>query len=101
MLSQDFIQEMKVRLIEQKAKLEQDLSGLKAHEELGADIDSNAQEVESDDVSREVIFKIQTDLDKIAKALVKIDAGNYGIDDEGKEISHERLNALPWADKAL
>ena len=69
MLSQEFVQEMKARLIVQKEKLEADLSGLQSHEELGEDMDSNAQEVESDDVSREVIAKINTDLEKISKAL--------------------------------
>ncbi|MEK7161715.1 MAG: hypothetical protein AAB729_03435 [Patescibacteria group bacterium] len=101
MLSQEFVQEMKARLIVQKEKLEADLSGLQSHEELGEDMDSNAQEVESDDVSREVIAKINTDLEKISKALEKIEAGSYGTDGEGKEISQDRLNALPWADKAL
>ena len=39
--------------------------------------------------------------EKIDKALLKIDNGTYGTDDEGKEISQERLAALPWADKAI
>lgn len=101
MLSHEFVQEMKVRLIGQKEKLEQELSGLNSHEELGGDMDSSAQEVETDDVSREVMSKIRTDLAKISRALDKIEAGSYGTDDEGKEISQERLDALPWADKAL
>ncbi len=101
MLSKEFIQEMKERLIDQKEKLETELAGLSSHEELGGDMDSNAQEVETDDVSREVMAKIKADLAKISKALNKIETGSYGIDDEGNEINQDRLNALPWADKAI
>ncbi|MFA5991051.1 MAG: hypothetical protein WC794_02265 [Candidatus Doudnabacteria bacterium] len=101
MLSKEFIQEMKERLIDQQEKLETELAGLSVHEELGGDMDSNAQEVETDDVSRDVMAKIKTDLAKISKALDKIEAGSYGTDDEGKEINQDRLNALPWADKAI
>lgn len=71
------------------------------HKELGTDLDSSIQEVEEDEVSRDVMATIKIDLVKIEKALEKIENGSYGIDDEGKEISQDRLNALPWADKAL
>ncbi len=101
MLSQTFIEEMKAKLQEQKAKLEGDLSGLTAHQELGSDMDSSVQEVEGDEVSRDVMEKIQEDLKKINLALEKIEAGSYGTDSNGKEISEERLRALPWADKAI
>jgi RNA polymerase-binding transcription factor DksA len=37
----------------------------------------------------------------VNKALNKIAAGTYGIDDEGNEIPEERLRALPWADKSI
>jgi len=101
MLSQEFIQEMKARLIAQKEKLQGDLAGLAPHQELGTDLDSSAQEVEDDEVSRDVMAKIKTDLVKINRALEKIEKGSYGTDDEGKEISEERLKVLPWADIAL
>ena len=44
---------------------------------------------------------MKADLVKINKALAKIDDGSYGTDDDGNEISEERLKVLPWADKAL
>lgn len=101
MLQQSFIDEMKQKLLTAKQKLENDLSGLKVHEELGGDIDSNVQEVEDDEVSQDMITRINADLEKINKALFKIESGSYGTDDEGKEISEDRLKVLPWADKAL
>jgi len=64
-------------------------------------LDSSIQEVEDDEVSRGLIARIKSDLDKVDKALQKIEDGSYGTDDEGKEISEQRLKALPWADKAI
>ena len=101
MLSPQFVEEMKQKLLSQKAKLESDLIGLSPHEELGGDLDSNVQEVEDDEVSQDMIVRIKVDLEKIGNALVKIEKGNYGTDDSGKAISEDRLRAIPWADKAL
>jgi DnaK suppressor protein len=101
MLKHEFVQEMKTKLLEAKAKLEGDLKGLHAHTELGTDQGENAEEVELDDVNRDLMGRMQADIEKIDKALSKIEAGTYGVDDEGKEISEERLRVLPWADKAI
>jgi RNA polymerase-binding transcription factor DksA len=101
MLQQKFIDEMKQKLLAAKQKLEGGLAGLTPHEELGEDLDSNVQEVEDDEVSQDMIAKIKLDLEKIDKALEKIQAGTYGTDDDGKEIPQDRLNAIPWADKSI
>ena len=101
MLPKEFIEEMKQRLLDQKQKLEQDLQGLSAHTEMGDDEDENAEEVNVDEASRDVMALMTADIAKIEKALSKIADGSYGTDNEGKEISEARLRALPWADKAI
>jgi DnaK suppressor protein len=101
MLSQQFIEEMKNELLKNKKRLEDDLANLKPHTEMGGDIDSNVQEVEEDELNQDLISRIHSDLEKINKALQKIEQGTYGTDDEGKEIPEKRLKALPWADKAI
>jgi RNA polymerase-binding transcription factor DksA len=101
MLSQQFIDEMKQALVAQKQKLEAELKGLRAHTELGDDYDENATEVQLDDVNQDLIIRMAADLDKIEKALGKIEDGTYGAADDGREISEERLRALPWADTAI
>ena len=101
MLLPEFIEKMKLKLLAAKKKLEAELAGLKNHEELGGDLDSNVQEVEDDEVSRDLIVRMKTDLEKIDKALAKVENGSYGTDDQGQEISEARLEALPWADKAI
>lgn len=101
MVSKEFTVEMKKALLAAKQKLEEDLKGLSAHTELGGDDDSNIQEVEDDEVSRDLIARMKTDLEKIDKALAKVEDGTYGTDNDGKEISEARLKALPWADKSI
>lgn len=101
MLSQDFIAKMKTRLEDEKATLLNDLSGLQEHTEVGPEMDENATEVQIDDVNKDLIARMQSDLEKIEKALRKIEDGTYGTDDDGNEISEARLEAMPWADKAL
>ncbi len=101
MLSQDFIDEMRNKLLEEKDRLTHELASSPEHTELGREYDENAQEVELDDVNASLHERIGSDLEKIEKALQKIQAGTYGIDDNGNEISEERLRAIPWADVAI
>ncbi len=100
-LNPAFIEEMKKALLEKQQALQEELSGIASHTEEGDDLDASAQEVAEDEVNQDVIATIKSDLDKIAKALEKIQAGTYGVDEEGKAISEERLRALPWADKSI
>jgi DnaK suppressor protein len=100
-LSQQFIDEMKQKLVEEKAKLSGDLSGIPTHTDLGDDVDENADEIAINEVNLDVRERMEKDLAKIEAALEKIENGTYGIDDEGNEISEARLNAIPWADKAI
>ncbi|MEZ4180328.1 MAG: hypothetical protein R3B41_02325 [Candidatus Doudnabacteria bacterium] len=101
MLNKDFIEKMKARLIEEQAKLQEDLAGLGEHTELGTELDENAQEVEVDMVNANTRAQMSKDLEKIEKALHKIEDGTYGTDDQGNQISEARLEAMPWADVAL
>lgn len=101
MLNPKFIEEMKQELLKAKSRLQAELVGLKMHTELGTDTDANAQEVEDDELSQELIFRIRADLEKIEKAFLKIEKGTYGTDDLGKPIAEKRLRAIPWADKAI
>jgi RNA polymerase-binding transcription factor DksA len=77
------------------------MSGLVEHSEVGDELDENATEVQMDDVNQDLRRRMEDDLEKIANALQKIEAGTYGVDDDGNEISEERLRVIPWADKAI
>ena len=101
MLSQEFVMEMKAKLLEAKTRFNEDLAGLNPHTEVGNDQGENAEEVELDEVNQDMIARINSDLAKIEAALLKIEEGTYGVDAEGKEISEARLRVLPWADKAV
>ncbi len=101
MLTQEFIEKMKARLLEEKETLLKDLAGLQEHTEVGSEMDENATEVQLDDVNKDLTIRMQDDLTKIENALQKIEEGTYGTDDDGNEISEARLEVIPWADKAL
>lgn len=101
MLSQDFIEEMRAKLLAEKDRLTADFAGISDHTELGNDYDDNAQEVELDEVNTNMRFRIHSDLAKIENALAKIEAGTYGVGNDGQEISEDRLRAIPWADQAI
>ena len=101
MLSQDFIEEMKAKLLAEKDRLSADMAGMSEHTEIGRDYDENAQEVELDDVNSDMRGRMQTDLEKIDKALAKIETGTFGTAEDGQEISEDRLRAIPWADQAI
>jgi RNA polymerase-binding transcription factor DksA len=101
MLSQEFINEMKSKLLAEQERLENELKGLPTHVELGNRDDDNALEAEDDEVRRGIKTRVNADLEKVKKALDKIEGGTYGTDDEGNPIAEERLKVLPWADKAI
>lgn len=100
-LTSDFILEMKQKLLAERSRLEKELASLSAHTEVGTQTDENAEEVELDELNQNLIRRIKQDLEKIDKALKKIEAGVYGFSDDGKPIAKERLMVLPWADTSL
>ena len=101
MLRKEFIDEMKEALEAKKVELTGELAGLSSHTELGQDSEENAQEIQLDEISQDVMAVLTSDLAKIEIALQKITEGTYGTDDDGKEIGEARLRVIPWADKAI
>jgi len=101
MLSQQFIDEMKSKLLVEKVRLEEELKGLAPHTEIGNSLEDAAEEFTMDEVNRDIIARIMLDLAKIEKALLKVEDGTYGTDDDGKEIGEDRLRVIPFADKAI
>ncbi len=101
MLTPEFIEEMRQVLLQKKLQLEQELLGLQPHVELGETEEDTAAELPIDEQSQDLITHIKQDLRKIDKALAKIDAGTYGVDDEGREFAEEQLRANPYAEVAL
>lgn len=100
-LDQTFLEKMKARLLSEQARLMQELKLLPEHTELGNRDDDNAKEAEEDEVHLSIKTKVSQDLEKIAKALLKMEQGTYGTDDDGQPIAKERLEALPWADRGI
>ena len=100
-LDEEFVKKMKARLLEEEERLQQELGNLPSHTEIGSRDDDNALEAEEDDVNRGIRASLEADLEKIVRALAKIEEGTYGVGADGKPIPKERLEALPWADAAI
>lgn len=101
MLSQEFVEEMQDELLANKSRLEQELAGLPERVIMGDDLEANQDEIGPDEANMDARAIMESDLEKINKALAKIEAGTYGTDEDGNEISEARLRVIPWADKAL
>ncbi len=100
-LESTFVEMQKQRLLKEQARLRQELDLLPTHTELGSRDDENAKEAEEDELHLSIKTRVAQDLEKIAKALLKIEQGTYGIGDDGQPIAKERLEALPWAEKGI
>ena len=101
-MNKEFVEEMKAKLLEKKQTVLAELAGIPSHIELSAtDAGENSEEVEMDMVNQNLRVQLNQILTKVEKALEKVQEGTYGVDDDGVEISEERLRAVPWADKAL
>lgn len=103
------VAELKEKLLAEKSRLEGELSRLgdptevegdyeTKFQDIGNDEDENASEVEEyvDNVAVEGTLEAQ--LKDVNDALVKMEAGNYGVCEKtGEEIPLERLQAYPAA----
>ena len=112
-LTQEFLDEVKVKLMEEKSRLEAELSrfakstGTEGSYEtqftdMGSDEDERASEVEQyvDDIALE--SNLEAQLKDTLDALEKLEAGTYGICEvTGEEISEERLRIYPAARTAI
>mgnify|MGYP003419556910 FL=1 len=107
--SNEFLGEVKGKLVEEKERLSQELLRFtKANEtegsyttqfqDMGSDEDEQASEVEQyvDDIALE--SNLESQLKDVLDALEKLEAGTYGVCEEtGEMISEERLRVYPQA----
>jgi DnaK suppressor protein len=113
MLDPAVIEELKEKLLEEKARLERDLGKIakkengdyeaKYPEDLGRDQDENAEEVEEYATQISITENLEKRLKEVEDALARIEKGTYGICEncQEKEIPLERLRANPAARTCL
>lgn len=106
------MEEFKVKLLEEKKRLEKELGDV-AHkendgdyetkfEDLGRDEEDNAEEVEEYSAKVGITETLEKNLKDVDDALKRIEAGNYGICENcPEEIRIERLRAYPAARKCM
>jgi DnaK suppressor protein len=99
MLSQEFIERMRERLLEEREKFQDELNSLHSHTEVGDDEDENASEYQNDEISNDIMAQLKSEITRIDAALKRIEDGTYGKSTvSGKDISEARLEVLPWAE---
>lgn len=101
MLNTEFIEKMKVELLLEKAEVEKNISELKMPElELdNPDFDDMANDAVEDILQGSSLVVLNNLLEKINRALTRIEEGTYGICAEtGQEIPEELLEKEPWTE---
>jgi len=107
-------EELKIKLLKEKARIEKTLSPTETKkeevdreyetkfQEIDRDEEENADEMEMYESSLAADEAMKEELKKIGKALEAMDAGTYGFCANcQKEIPIERLRAYPQADTCL
>lgn len=105
-----FLEEMKHILLDEKGRLEGELTARSAkstreadhrepaYEDFGDKPEDNATEMADFDVTFNVETTLEEQMKRVQEALQRIADGTYGIDEEtGLLISEERLRANPTA----
>lgn len=112
MLDQELLSELKAKLLEEKERVEKTLNthadkdhgDFKAkYEDIGDDMEENAQEVQEYDTNIGVVEDLESRLKDIKDALAKMDAGTYGVCElnPANHIEKDRLFANPAARFAM
>jgi DnaK suppressor protein len=106
MPTQDFVQRMKDRLLEEKERLQEELSSVPEHTEMDPNADewedSSPLELQVDEVNQDIRAQLQSDLAGIERSLENVEKGTYGICAiGGEDISEARLEVLPWAESCV
>ncbi len=109
-LQKEIIEELKQKLLQEKKELEEDIKKIArplnskdehfetAFENIGSDVDENANEVEQYSDNLAIESRLEQKLGDVNKALKEIEEGTYGICRNcNQEIGIERLRANPSA----
>ena len=101
MLNQDFIDKMRARLLAEHAEVEEEIR-VASQPELemdNPDEDDLANDAVEDILQGSSLAVLKGLLDKINRALERVDNGTYGLDQEtGEAIPEAVLENEPWAE---
>lgn len=101
MLNQEFIAKMKMRLMAERAEVEEEIKQASEPELAmdNPDEDDLANDAVEDILQGSSLAVLKSLLDKIDRALERINNGSYGICQEtGKDIPEAVLDNEPWAE---
>jgi RNA polymerase-binding transcription factor DksA len=93
----EFIEEMKEALQRERQQLKGEVQATDDFPEYGRNDEDNATEIADYEVTTATNRTLEERLKNIEEALSRIEAGTYGVTEEGRLISEERLRANPAA----
>jgi RNA polymerase-binding transcription factor DksA len=96
MHTQAFIEEMKAKLIKEKAALTGEISDEETPD-YGRSEEDNATELADYEAITAATSTAKLRLEEVSEALQRVEAGTYGITEDGAMIPEERLRANPAA----
>jgi RNA polymerase-binding protein DksA len=97
--SKDFIEKQKAKLLEEKQKIEEEISKLKEFPEYSQNIDDNAQALSEYENNQSIDVQLEMVLTKVKKALKAIDEGTYGVCKKCQSnVEAGRLKIMPYAE---
>lgn len=102
MYSSEFIEKMKQRLLDEKARLEAGLQGTQSFPEYDTQSsDDIAEKIEADATNQDANSQLGSELEKVNAALARIENGTYGQTAAGGFIDEARLEAFPAAEESV
>lgn len=112
-MDQKIVDELKIKLMEEKKSLEKELSDIAKptgvpgvyetkHDEIGEGQDDNASEMEEYSDNFALENNLEKQLKETSDALSRIESGAYGVCGScGMQLSLDRLRAYPAARKCI
>lgn len=99
MISKEFVQKQKQKLLDKKSRLEKEIKASGKFPDYGTSEDENVLEVEDFQENLAEQKKQREDLKQIKEALKRIENGTYGkcLECGDQEIDKERLEIVPEA----
>jgi len=101
MLSKEFIEKMRQRLLKEKKTVDEKIAKYSAPEESmeNPDWDDLGNDAVEDLVEENIVESLKKIQEKLERALKKIEDGTYGkCEFCNAEYSEEQLEMVPWAD---
>ncbi len=101
-MEKEFVESQKQKLLQEKARLEKEVTEENKYPEMGTSIEDTAQETGELNDTNAIKVNLGKELKAVKSALKRIEDGTYGVCQQcGGEIDKGRLLAYPAANRCV